>query len=161
MTIVDISNSAVPAIAGKFDAQTTAGGASDEDGWSVDVVGNYAYFGRERVNNANERDFYILNVSNPASITVVGSMPLGLANNSYISGISKQDIYAFLSTTDSNEPFFVIDISNPTNPTNYSVCGLNFSQVTRGLKYIDNLIFTVNRSNDILRIIYDQPTMCI
>ncbi|MEK7507874.1 MAG: hypothetical protein AAB602_02205 [Patescibacteria group bacterium] len=162
MTVVDVSNPVASFVAGKFDAQATGGGASNEDGWSIDVVGSYAYFGRERVNGGTERDFYILNVSNPASVSVVGSKIVGMTsgNDIYISGIAKQGNYAFLSTTDSNEPFFVLDVADPSNPVNYSACGLNFSQVTRGLKYLDNLIFTVNRSNDILRIIYDQPTAC-
>lgn len=162
LTIVDVSNPAAPVVAGKFDAQTTVGGASDEDGWSVDVVGNYAYLGRERVNGGNERDFYILDISNPASVSIVGSKVVGMTSGSniYVSGIAKQGNYAFLSTTDSNKPFFVLNIADPANPVNYSACGLNFSQVTRGLKYLDNLVFLANRSNDILRIVYDQPTAC-
>src|SRR3989338_2495048 len=163
LTIVDISNPAFPTIAGKFDAKKMLGGASDEDGWSVDVVATIAYLGRERVNDSDEeRDFYILDVSNPSLVTIVGSKLVGMTPGSdiYVSGVAKQGNFAFISTTDSNEPFYVIDITNPANPINHSTCGLNFSQVTRGLKYFDNFIFTVNRSNDILRIIYDQPTAC-
>jgi hypothetical protein len=138
----------------KYNALTSTGGTSDEDGTSVYVVGKYAYLGRERAGN-NRFDFYVLDVSNVESISKVGNIRLGIANNTYVSGIIVQGRLAFLSTTDSNEPLLIFDITDKENPTSHG-CSFNFSQETRSMTYADNLLFTVNRSNDLLRIVFDD-----
>ena len=62
---------------------------------------------------------------------------------------------AFLGTTNSNKEFIVYDISNPESVTEYS--SLNFPQVTGGVDFADNKVFTAVRSNDALRIITSSP----
>ncbi len=173
LVLVDVSNPAsmtLPpnfstpgAMEKKFNARTTAATPveSTEDGTTLDVVGTRVYLGRERTNNASERDFYIIDASNQSSLVALGALRMGLGSNSEVSGITAQGKYAFLMSTDSNLPFYVIRVSVPATPTVVSTCGLNFSQVTRAITYLDNLIFSANRSNDILRVIYDKPgTSC-
>ena len=62
---------------------------------------------------------------------------------------------AFLGTTNSNKEFIVYDISNPESVTEYS--SLNFPQVTGGVDFADNKVFTAVRSNDALRVITSSP----
>ncbi|MBY0539272.1 hypothetical protein K2P56_02455 [Patescibacteria group bacterium] len=172
LVIIDISNPASLSLPPnfstpgtmnmKFNARTHAAtpAESTEDGWSVDVAGGIAYLGRARVNGSTERDYYVLDVSTPSSVALLGSLKMGLGPNSEVSDTKVRGRFAYLSTTDSNEPFFVLNIEDSANPVVQSTCGLNFSQVTRGLAYLDNYVFAVNRSNDILRIIYDLPSAC-
>lgn len=170
LTMIDVTNKTSPQLPPnytstpndnnkKYNALTTVGGASDEDGRSVYVLGNYIYLGRDRVAATNKRDFYILNVSDPSAITAAGSVRLGISNNSYVSGIIRHGSHAFVATTDSNEPLFIFNVSNISNPIPQSSCGLNFSQVTRALVYYSDMLLTVNRSNDLIRIIYDEPDL--
>lgn len=176
LTMIEVSNPGAlalppsfidPAVMNyKFNARThTVGnpetGESTEDGQAVFVVGTTVYLGRERESSSNKWDFYTLDASTLASVSMLGSLRLGLASNTYVSDMTVQGRYAYLSATDSNEPFFVIDVRVPAVPVIQSSCGYNFSQVTRAVNYLDNFIFTTNRSNDILRILYDKPgTSC-
>lgn len=143
----------------KFNARTHVAtpAESDEDGITLDVVGTTVFLGRERATNANERDFYIIDASNQNALVERGSVRLGLGSNTEVSGVTVQGKYAFIMSTDSNNPFYVYNIGTPASPLLASVCTFNYSQVTRALTYLDNYIFTANRSNDILRIIYDKP----
>jgi len=147
----------------KFNARTTDAtpAESTEDGVTLDVVGTRVYLGRERTTSSTERDFYIIDATNQSSLVSLGALRMGLGSNTEVSGITAQGKYAFLMSTDSNRPFYVIRVSVPATPTVVSTCGLNFSQVTRAITYLDNFIFSANRSNDILRVIYDKPgTSC-
>ena len=173
LTLIDVSNPASMTLPPnyttpgtmdmKFNARTHTATPveSDEDGITLDVVGTRVYLGRERATNSNERDFYIIDASVPSALVSLGASRIGIGPNTEVSGITTNGKYSFLMTTDSNEPFYVFDISTPTTPVVVSTCGLNFSQVTRAVSYLDNFIFTANRSNDILRVIYDKPgTSC-
>lgn len=141
--------------------------SGNEDGMSVYTIGDYAFLGRESVGTtANREDYLILDVSDPTSIVRLGGVQLGLGNNNppstprYVSGIVTQGNLSFVTTMDSNEPLFIFDISDITNPVPKSSCGLNFSEVTTALDYHSNLLFTVNRSQRVLRVIYDDPDIC-
>ncbi|MEK7063834.1 MAG: hypothetical protein AAB955_04070 [Patescibacteria group bacterium] len=147
----------------KFNARTHTGTPTEstENGTTLDVVGTRVYLGRERASNANERDLYIIDVSTQSALTELGSLRIGIGSNTEVSGIISQGTYAFVMSTDSNSPFQVIDTTDPSAMFVQSSCGFNFSQVTRAISYLDNFIFSANRSNDILRIIYDKPgTSC-
>lgn len=129
-------------------------------GTSVFVRGNIAYLGRQRATGSNF-DFYTVDITTPSSLVEIGKRRLGLGSNSQVAGIVVQGDIAFVATTDSNKSLSIINVANPANPTEpYPTCPYNFSQVTRDIAYYGNYLFTVNRSNDMLRVIYDQPSFC-
>jgi hypothetical protein len=147
----------------KFNAITTQGNASTEDAWSVYILGEYAYLGREKVNNQHEREFYILNISNPTSITEVGSVAFNMTNSSSrISDIVVQGKTAFLATLDSNKSLYIADISSPSTPHLRNSCSdFDTSNRGSGLEFKDNRAYLVhNQGNSLLKIIYDQGNAC-
>lgn len=96
-----------PAVAGTYDASGT------NDAIKVATQGNYAYL----VRNDGTPDFIILNISNPANPTLVGSLSLsGAPTNIAVNGN-----YAYVSSTLDSGELQIINISNPASP---SVSGL-------------------------------------
>ena len=179
LTVIDITSKTLPTLPPsylnplinnrKYNAITTSNAASTEDGSSIYILGDYAYLGRERVNNQSEREFYVLNISNPSAITPVGSMSLGLAgcngngcSSPYLSGIVVKGKTAFVGTTDSNSSFFLIDLSQPSNPRPRNNCSdLNTSQTATSITIKDNLVFLSHaQGSTLLKIIYDQGNAC-
>jgi hypothetical protein len=96
-------------------------------------------------------------------------MSLGLAgcsgngcNSPYLSGIVVKGKTAFVGTTDSNSSFFLIDLSQPTNPHPRNNCSdLNTSQTATSITLKDNLVFLAHaQGSTLLKIIYDQGNVC-
>jgi hypothetical protein len=173
LTVVDITSKTSPSAPPnytnqninnrKYNAVTTASNASTEDGRSIYVLGNYAYLGREKVNNNNEREFYVLDISNLSNITSVGSMSFDMTNNSaYLSGIVVKENIAFLSTYDSNKSFYLVDISNPANPHLRNSCSdFDTSQWATDIDLKDNHVYLVQiQGSTLLKIVYDQGNAC-
>jgi hypothetical protein len=129
-------------------------------GTSITLLGDVAYLGRERATGAN-KDFYMVDVRNPATPVELSSRRLGIANNTSVVGIAVQGSFAFIATSDSNKPLFIFDVRNPANPMPISTCGLGGPQLIRDIVYYDNRIYSVNRNSDVLKILYDQPSSCI
>jgi hypothetical protein len=173
LTVIDVANKTTPLIPPnyndgtinnrKFDAPSVGG--KEEDGMSVYVLGLYAYLGREKVSNKNsEHEFFVLNISDPTSITAAGSMNTDMnTNNSYISKIYTQGKTAFISTTDSNNSFYIVDVKTASNPHVRNTCGdLHLSQVSTSLTYNNNQIFLVNdQGSALLKIFYDNGNACV
>lgn len=130
-----------------------------QQGTSLYLLGNTLFLGLE---DGSGDEFRVLDISNPASIGApLGSINLGLKNDTEITGISVRGRLAFLSTDDSNSEFFVLDISNLENIKLVSKCiPYNYSQATQGLVYFDNFVFVVDFIQAALRVIYDQPLAC-
>jgi len=173
LTVVDISSKTTPLAPPnytnqninnrKYNAVTTAGNASTEDGRSVYVLGDYAYLGREKVSNNNEREFYVLNISNPSNITSVGAMSFGMTNNAaYLSGIVVKGKTAFLSTYDSNKSFYLVDLNDLSNPHLRNSCSdFDTSQWATGIEMKDNYVYLVQiQGSTLLKIVYDQGNAC-
>lgn len=78
--------------------------SGNNDGYSVFSQGNYLYLGTD--------EFYILDVSDPFDITLVGSEDVGADK---ISSIYIDGDYAYLATD--RDEFVVVDISDKNNPT--------------------------------------------
>ncbi len=100
-----------PTSAGTFNA------AGNTDGLAVAVSGNYAYLG---VANSGGSAFYILNVSNPASVTQVSSMNLGVN----VTGVYVSGNYAYLSTSGNSSELMIINVTNKNSPTTASTLNL-------------------------------------
>ncbi len=82
--------------------------SGSQDGYKIQTQGNYAYL----VRNGGSPNFGVVDVSNPSSPGLVGSLDLsGTPTNIAVSGD-----YAYVSSTDNGSEMQVIDISNPSLP---------------------------------------------
>lgn len=79
-------------------------------GYKVATAGSYAYIVR---NSATGPNFFVINISNPNSPTVVGSMTLtGTPTNVAISGN-----YAYVSNSLSTAELQIVNVTTPATPT--------------------------------------------
>jgi hypothetical protein len=84
--------------------------SSSFDARDVFVVGNTAYFITN--DNAGGPGLYIINVANPASPTLLGSLVLNAAANGiYVSGN-----YAYVASTSNSQELQIVNIANPAAP---------------------------------------------
>ena len=150
LLIYDVSDPADIVSVGAFDA------AGAEDGQALYLLGNKLYLGRDRTPSAR-RDFYIIDVSDPANPYELGSKNLGLNPNTAVSGIVVSGPLVFIATTNQTSGFHVWDVSDPADIKAPSACNLyNYSEKATGIDFADNLVFVSNESNDALRIIEDN-----
>lgn len=144
----------IPPNATVFDAPGNA------DGTALYILGSTVYLGRERTVSGDE--FFILNVSDLANITTIGSQNISLKPNTEIVGLIIKEPLAFIVTTDSTAGFQVWNIFDPADIQLASNCGVyNYSEKATGFDFVDNLGFVANESNDALRVIYDTSDICI
>jgi hypothetical protein len=132
-------------------------------GTALFSMGNILYMGRMRATGSN-KDFYIIDTEDPYHPRVLGSLKLGLSTSgSKVTSIHVQGGYAFVATNDpvGNHGFHLLDIRDPTNIHTAGQCTTYMHALsTTRLAYADNIIFTVNTSGDVLRILYDTPAIC-
>jgi|SRR3989344_315903 len=160
--VYNISDPGPISFAGSFNANRT--GSDIEDGISLYLIGNKVYLGRERVNNPSERDFYIIDadVASPTFLEELGSQNLGLGPSAVGTvGLVVRGRLAFLAIDDSTTAFKILNVSNPLNIFDHTVCtSLNFSENTTAMDMENDSIFIANRSNAEIRLIQDQPSQC-
>jgi len=90
------------AVTGVYNPATTT------DAIKVDTVGNYAYV----ILNATTNNFIIVNISNPASPTVVSNTSVAASpTNITVSGN-----YAYIATSSDTAELQIVDISTPASP---------------------------------------------
>ncbi len=136
---------------------------SSREGTAAFVSGNRLYLGT--VGSGAVNDFYIIDNTNPASIS---NTPLASKNldgtTSEVGDIAVQGDYVFVGmvSVSSQDTFQVLNISNlPALPrVNHCTAGSPFPQDMNGVVFKDNLIFSSFRSNGVFRIIYDTPNIC-
>gem|GEM_PF-4431006 len=111
--ILDISNPSSPFVVGSLDDDTNLYYAR-----SLAISGKYAYVVNSYTWGPDKKNFCILDISNPSSPFVVGSLDddtnLYLAHSLAISGK-----YAYVANDDSSsgtKNFCILDISNPSSP---------------------------------------------
>ena len=92
-----------PSIAGSINLN------GNQNGLAVTVQGNYAYIVR---NGGNPR-FAVVDISTPASPSLVGSLPLSSASNTQL---YMQGNFAYLAGTQNTNEILSIDVSNPAAP---------------------------------------------
>ncbi len=156
--IYNVSDPGPISLVGTFN--TNRSGGDTEDGTSIYLLGNKIYLGRERVNNSSERDFYIIDISNPISPVELGSKNLNLSSNTQVVGIAVRSRLAFLAIDNPTLGFNILNISNPSSITNHTTCTTNFPENTSALDMENNFAFTTNNSNDEIRVLHDQSTSC-
>lgn len=154
--IYNVSDPVNPVQSGGFDP------LGDEYSTALHLIGTKLYVGRERVNGNDERDFYILDVTDPEQDpTILGAKKLDLNPGSFIKGVVVKGDLAFVAIDNPTIAFKILDVSDPTAIKNHSVCtSLNFAENTSAIDMDDDHVFVANRSNDELRVIRDQPTAC-
>lgn len=161
--ILNISNPANITQVGIFNAQDVPSGAG-EDATSLYLLGNKLYFGRERAPSSRP-DFYIIDVTNPATPLLVSSKNLGMnpgsgPANPRVTGIIVRGNLAFVGLDDPNFGLKIINISSPSLPYHYTCTSLNFSENSTGMDMEGNRIFVTSDSNDEIRVIEDQESTC-
>ncbi len=83
--------------------------SGSQDGLKIQTSGNYAYL----VRNDSTPDFVVIDVSNAASPSLVGSLDLtGSPTNIAVSGN-----YAYVSSSDNSGELVIVDISTPSSPS--------------------------------------------
>ena len=159
LRIYNISNPADITFTGLFDANLTA--SDIEDGLSLYLIGNKIYLGRERASNPSEKDFYVIDITDPSSPAELGSKNLGLNPGTDVVGVVVKGKLAFLGLDNPISGFKILNISNLSNIIDHIVCTtLNFSENTSALDMENNFVFTANQSNDEIRVIHDQLSQC-
>ncbi len=135
--------------------------AGDQDAGGVFISGDKAYLSLSRGNSDVESlaDLYVLNVTNPASITFLGSKNLGINKNTDSAGVVVQWPLAFVGLDDPNTGLQIWNISNPDDIVLPSDCPpKNFAENTTGMDKNNKFIFTSNVSSKEITIIYDDTT---
>ncbi len=126
INIYDISNPLTPLLAGSYNAIGNA------DAYSIDVVGNYLYFGRIA---STDPEFYVLDIYNLASISLLGSLQL----TSAINEVAVSGNYAYLATANTAQELQIINVTTSTAPV---LAG--FYNVTGSATANDVLVFGNN-----------------
>lgn len=136
--------------------------ASGRDGSAVYVLGNRAYLGREGSgnNDTDEHEFFILDVTDPLAISLLGSKDLDLKTTEKVSGISVSSPLAFIVSSDTNAEFQVWNIFDPANIIAPSSCSnlYNYPNEPTAIDFMDNYGFVSNDDNKAMRVIYDDPS---
>ena len=97
-------------------------------------------------------EFMSIGATNTAQMYVRDNINLGDDVNDIV--CVKGDL-VFLSTSNSNKEFIIVNANNPDNLIEYA--SLNFAQVASGIDYAQNKVFVAVRSNDSLKIITSSP----
>lgn len=146
LKIYNISNLASIAKIGGFNAP------GNQDGLTLFNVGTKLYLGRAQGNTSPTiPDFYIIDISNPSAVSVLGSKVF----EAKVNGMFVREKLAFIGTDVSNREFQIYEVSNPAAIQFYK--DYNFAQVARGIDYEDNLVYVATKSQNNLRIITSNP----
>ena len=127
---MNISNPTAPVKAGSFNALGSGHGKR------LDFIGDNIYLGKTTASGYPE--FYILNIADPANISIVGNAP-EISDN--VNGISIRDYLAFLIT---DNQFQIWRIDDPSNIISYAT-PLNFPSWQENRRHhltVKEIIFT-------------------
>lgn len=165
LMIIDASNPNVmtnPCPAVVPAGATVYNATGDEDGTAVYALGNRVYLGRHETNNpgSGEHELYVLDVTTPSSVSVLGSRDLGLGSNTQVEGISVTGPLVFLATTHTTAGFQVWYTGTLPSIVSPSSCDntYNYSEKASAIDFYDNYGFVANESNQAFRVIYDDPS---
>ncbi|MEK7664227.1 MAG: hypothetical protein AAB340_02190 [Patescibacteria group bacterium] len=114
--------------------------------------GNTLYFGEGGANPSNDPQFFLLDVSNPYSITVIDSKFIDTANDVSVRAIIAKGNLAFTVNSDPDKDFQVFDLDNLSNSPYQGYLNIEQASVG-GMDCEGNLIYVVQRSNKALQII--------
>ncbi|OGM99795.1 MAG: hypothetical protein A3B91_02135 [Candidatus Yanofskybacteria bacterium RIFCSPHIGHO2_02_FULL_41_29] len=122
-------------------------------GTVLDVLGNKVYLGRQRGTGSNH-DLFSLNINDPSAVSLSDSALLAMGPGTEARGLIASGPILFLITTDNNDGFQAWNISDPADISVIDTC--KYPQEALDMEYDGNFIYVVNKSQDALRIIYDN-----
>lgn len=105
LQIINITNKAVPTLAGFYNA------AGNLQGLSVGVSGTQVYLGTQNNTSGSGREFYVLNAAIPASPVLLGTREV----TGDVNGIASGGGYVFIATSNNSKEFSVLDVSVPAS----------------------------------------------
>lgn len=121
--------------------------SGNQNGLKIQVQGNYAYI----VLSGGNPDFIVMDVSDPANPSIVGSLVLpGGPRNIAVSGG-----FAYVASNRNNQELQVIDISIPASPSLVGSLNLSGNADANGIYYDSSKVYMVrtNSGDDELSII--------
>lgn len=129
---------------GNWSQEASLNLADDDNGIKVQVLGNYAYIVRD-----GGTDFVVIDISNPASPTVAGSLSLaGTLSNLFVSGN-----YAYVTSNDNSEELIIVNISTPSSPSVVGTFNNTGIQNATGVYVVGTTAYVTFGGNDELSII--------
>ena len=109
-------------------------------GFKVATSGSYAYYVR---NSSTGPNFFIVNIANPTSPTVVGTLTLaGTPTNIAVSGN-----FAYVSNSSSTAELQIVSIATPTAPVLRGTYNATGSAGGRGVYAVGSLVYLVRAAN--------------
>ncbi|MEK7606237.1 MAG: hypothetical protein AAB458_01405 [Patescibacteria group bacterium] len=138
-------------------------------GSAITVLFDEIYFGLRREDADSDDDFYILEKDDVLDDTtlddgIVGSADLGLANNSFITGIvvrkAGPKTLAFLGLDDGTAGLEIWNVTASPMKLNSNCTETNFSENSVGIDMEGKFVFTANRSNAKIRVLQDTEAVC-
>jgi len=124
LIVLDVSNPLSPSERGSYDIPSI--GAT---GQSVFYGGGVVYL-MTRDNTGSTAEYYLLDASNPTSITLVGSLDISGRVNGIAAGVG----FSILATEKTGQEFTVVSTTNPSSPTKLSSLGLNWKALGMALQ---------------------------
>jgi hypothetical protein len=130
------------AVAATWDNPNTLAGSLDlagnQDGLKIALQGDYAYV----VRNDGTPDFAVVNITNPTSPTLAGSLALaGAPRDVFVSGN-----YAYVASTDNAQELTVIDITNPATPVQVGSYNASGNSDANGIFVVGTTAYLVRTS---------------
>lgn len=108
-------------------------------GYRIATQGDYAYV----IRNATTANFYVINISNPAAPTVVGSLNVAASPTN----IAVNGNFAYLSTTNNSAEMQVINITTPTAPTISGSYDASGTADGYGVRVVGTTVYLVRNAN--------------
>jgi len=137
-----------PRFAGSLDLPGTA------NALRVAVVDSTAYLVRA---SSGQREFYIINVTNPAAPSLLGSLELGASGRDLV--VSGN--YAYVASEHNNQELQIINLTNPASPTLAGSYNAPGNENALGIAFKDNRIYLTRASSatnpEFLRIDVTNP----
>lgn len=152
LQIADISNPALPLLAGSFNIDSNDNTA---DGLALDLTAARLYVGREGSNSAPE--LYLFNIENPAAPALVSAIDLGgLETDIKHVSFASIDNLVFLLTADNNSDFKVISVNNDALSI-LSQLNVSGSPGQADYSFLTQQMFIVGKANPEVQIV--APTL--
>ncbi|MFO0718865.1 MAG: hypothetical protein U0522_02470 [Candidatus Paceibacterota bacterium] len=149
LIVMDVNIPSAMQEVGYFNAGTSA--VNDRDATAIYLLGKMVYLGRKRGAVLNP-EFYMIDISNPLLPKKYSDFNLALSGiTSYVSGIVASSNLVFISTTDSTQGFFILNVSDPENiekvSSQYFSHPLSSIDMASGYGEGEANIFSVDLSN--------------
>lgn len=151
--VLNVTNAASPSVLTSVDLPT------NNDAYSLQLLGNRLYVGRQRTSSGPELFVYNVTYGTSAGAPTVALAPIGSGAeiNTDVTYLKIAGKLAFLGNSSPNE-FRVWDVSHPASGfTRIDTSPLNVSNKVFGVDHEAPYIYVVSQANDSLQILYSAP----